>query len=82
MAALQEEYRVYWFFYTILLAVFDALFFYNLAVMLQENVWSNYSRRSPYYSGIISDSFYHLLFQKLFRHNVHMPKDLLSTLIY
>ena len=33
----------------------------------------NYSGRSPYYSGIIPDSFCHRLFQKLFRHNVRMP---------
>ena len=31
------------------------------------------SQRSSYYSRIIPDSFNHLLFQKLFRHNVHMP---------
>ena len=49
--------------------------FWNLAVMLQENLWilSNYSRRSPW-GGIIPNSFYHLLFQKFFRHNVRMPR--------
>ena len=36
---------------------------------------SKYSRRSPYYSGIIPDSFYHLrIIPKIFRHNVRMPK--------
>ena len=70
--------RVYRFFARFLLAVFDALYsFVNLAVMLQENVWilSNYSRTSPYYSGIIPNSFFHLLFQTLFQHNVRMPTE-------
>jgi len=39
---------------------------------------SNYSRRPPYYSGIFPDSFYHLLFQKLFQHNVRMPKSVID----
>jgi len=53
-----------------LLAVLDAVFLLELAVILQDNVGilSNYSRRSSYYSGIIPDSFNHLLFQKLFWH--------------
>ena len=66
-----------------LLAVFDAVFFHEISCDATKKMCKllrNYSRRSSYYSGIIPDSFYHLLFQKLFRHNVRMPKVVILSI--
>ena len=64
------------------LAVFVVVlswFSYDIYCMENVRILNNYSWRLSYYSGIIPDSFYHLLFQKLFRHNVLMPtKNLYS----